>query len=255
MQTPLPKQRLGAFTLIELLVVISVIAILAALLLPAVSQAYASARSAKCKNRLRQIGLALRLYVDDSNAYPLAESETQPGPNGWKNWVMDLAPYLGLSGFDNVSWHQLEAFQCTEEVKEPIMFDDPAHPGTLIQNGSRTYPARYGYNIAGSSASTTPGFGLGGVWQQSPTTRVIALRESQVKAPSDMMAAGCVRNWHAYKAVMDPYWWSLSTHRGGANVVFCDGHVEFAKQAKWVEKSEPARRRWNYDNEPHRESW
>jgi prepilin-type processing-associated H-X9-DG protein len=44
-------------------------------------------------------------------------------------------------------------------------------------------------------------------------------------------------------------------HRGGANILFCDGHVEFGKQSKWIEKTPEARRQWNNDNQPHPETW
>ncbi|MBM3839874.1 MAG: prepilin-type N-terminal cleavage/methylation domain-containing protein [Verrucomicrobia bacterium] len=60
-------QTFDAFTLIELLVVTAVIAILAALLLPSLAQAKAQAKSAACKANLRQIGMALVMYVDDHN--------------------------------------------------------------------------------------------------------------------------------------------------------------------------------------------
>src|SRR5438270_112968 len=58
------------FTLVELLMVIAVIAILASLLLPALSRAKQSADNAVCQNNLRQQSIGLAMYVGDFGAYP-----------------------------------------------------------------------------------------------------------------------------------------------------------------------------------------
>jgi len=92
----------AAFTLIELLAVISLIAILAAFLLPALSRAQGKARSAQCVSNLRQWGLAFRQYADDNQDFlprrgqgvqPLAQIDRP------EDWFNALPPYFSSQSY------------------------------------------------------------------------------------------------------------------------------------------------------------
>jgi len=98
-----PKKNAKGFTLIELLVVIAIIAILIALLLPAVQQAREAARRTQCRNRLKEIGLALHNYHDIYRTLPSGwigvNAARQPDANagpGW-GWAPMLLPMLDQS--------------------------------------------------------------------------------------------------------------------------------------------------------------
>jgi prepilin-type N-terminal cleavage/methylation domain-containing protein len=85
MQTKETRHVAGGFTLIELLVVIAIIAILASLLLPALSGAKQQAHVAKCLSNMRQVGLATRLYMDDFNSrFPFDDGK--PG-DVWRGYA------------------------------------------------------------------------------------------------------------------------------------------------------------------------
>lgn len=84
------RSRHSAFTLIELLVVIAIIAVLIALLLPAVQQAREAARRTQCRNNMKQLGLAIHNYHDQSTRFPIGEQS----PAFRMNWRFSLLPFL-----------------------------------------------------------------------------------------------------------------------------------------------------------------
>lgn len=84
--------RFRGFTLIELLVTVAVIAILAAILLPVFTSAKAAAKRTACLSNMRQIGLALTMYVNDHDGYGPSSTHTSLTFQG--SWIYQLKPYI-----------------------------------------------------------------------------------------------------------------------------------------------------------------
>jgi len=219
MQPRLHSSR-SAFTLIELLVVIAIIAILAGMLLPALSKAKAKANLIFCKNNVKQWALVTQIYADDQDDHlPYAWSRLNTMNNSFD---FLLSPYFrGMqfnSGVQGQSWTN-SLSRCPDRQKEWHNATSPEYPGT----GN---PWRISY---GMNQHTSLNF-VNGV----PATAgnyIATARRAQAAKPADTFLVGDLSFQRNHPPIENfsighlGYRHGTRFPDGRANLGFIDGHV------------------------------
>jgi len=215
-----PGQRpFRAFTLIELLVVIAILAILAALLLPALSRAKKKARDINCLSNLKQFGVAIHLYLSDSqDAFPWSG-------NGW--WVMPLRDYSKLMN-PYLSTNSRSVYRCPSDTGLGFNYqaasDDWAGMGTGTTTNDLGVVCSYYYYFAF----------YGNVDAPPPTVSATPHKASEVTHPSQRIIQTCYASKKPGEIFtfdnFPPFPDDNGAHSpDGVNILLVDGHSQFVR--------------------------
>jgi prepilin-type processing-associated H-X9-DG protein len=208
-------QKIG-FTLIELLVIIAIITLLAGLLFPVFARAREKARQATCASNLRQIGLAVFQYAQDSDGvFPFGGDPSDVDTNGWAGtqWATEaknlplltvpLAPYIK----DSKLW------DCPDDTGYDDVGTGENTPLSAHPSGFAVFGMSYGYDtylafLQQNIATVTS-------WENHAPYTQYGL--DQIYLMQDMDGS-----WHGGQTLEDKRY----------NVLFCDGHVHFTPYAQ-----------------------
>jgi prepilin-type N-terminal cleavage/methylation domain-containing protein/prepilin-type processing-associated H-X9-DG protein len=256
------SRKITGFSLIEMLVVIGIVTLLAGLLLPALSASKVSAQRIKCMGNLRQVMIATASYVQDTGVYPPLFIDAQDKSTNFF-WPELLQPYTGNTWYEPL--YTCPSFASVARTVRDSWWDTNK---ILLRAAGVAISQRGSYDMNSCGVGFwSDGLGIGG---ESPLRSgvMIPCKESKVRNPASLVAFGdsvtqglIDSRGHfvisTYMMAKNYGGWpiNLRRHRGIFNAAFCDGHVESLKRSLLFQRSEQNVRRWNNDDQPHRELW
>ncbi len=227
-----------AFTLVELLVVMAVLALLAALLLPALSRARASARRTACLNHLRQIAVGVRVYADDMEDVGPAKSSGKKSLDGWTACKQLLNGYVGPNGAsspdDRLFACPSDTYHYDFNAGSPNAY---AYIGQPVHRQVWSDYSSYAFN--GGNTRTHPATGV-------PFPGIAGRKLGSVKDPSrtilvaEMPAFYCF-SWHEPQNPKQVHYFNNARN----SAAFVDGHLLYLKF--YYDVKQRQREAWQYD--------
>jgi prepilin-type processing-associated H-X9-DG protein len=237
-----------AFTLIELLVIIANMAILAAILFPVFAQARDKSRQATCQSNLKQLGMAIMMYVQDyDESYPLYAMF----PDQVSHWYDLINQYIKARNFTS------SIYFCPSVTKKSIGGNEAAGYGVNFLHVIQ-YPSQFSATW-GPSPCPSRNFGPARMASLSRPANTFMITDTEQDCGphqgSGWAAIYCPielpqgPSWAA-DACVDKTWGLAKRHAGGGNYLMADGHNQWMRRDAVLGASlDPGKEMWGHYGE------